>query len=51
MGYDIKKINCLRQTMAEYRKNLNDEKDTKKQKELQMRIKICELKIMIEKIQ
>jgi len=50
MSYDIEKINCLRLKISAIKKELCQEKDTGKRRELEIKIKICELKIMIAKI-
>ena len=50
MKHDFETVNCLRQKISAIRKEMNQEKDTGKRKELEIRIKICELKIMIANI-
>ena len=50
MKYEFETTNCLRQKIAEIRKTLNVEKDNAKRKKLEIKIKICELKIMIANI-
>ena len=50
MKYDFETIDCLRQKISGIRKELSQEKNSNKRKELEIRIKICELKIMIANI-
>ena len=51
MNYDVEKVNCLRQQISKYRKQLIGEKDYNKRKELELKMKICDLKIMVVKIE
>jgi hypothetical protein len=50
IAYDVDKINCLRLKMNGIRKKMDLEKDDNKRRRYAMEIKVCELKIMIEKI-
>lgn len=47
---DYESINCIKLKMNKFRKQLSIEQDPKKRKKLQLKIKICELKIMIASI-
>ena len=49
IAYDLDKINCLKQKANGLRKKLSLEKDSTLRRRYEMEIKVCELKIMIEK--
>ncbi len=48
---DYDNINCIKLQMNKFRKELYEEQDVNKRKKLQLKIKVCELKIMIAYIQ
>lgn len=50
MKYEFETINYLKQKIVEIRKALSIEKDNSKRKKFELKIKICELKIMIANI-
>jgi hypothetical protein len=50
MGYDYEKVVCLTRQKMDLMKKMWQEKDYKKRKTLEYRVKIMDMKIAIEKL-